>query len=145
MKWILLPRNLRSSFLDPSTINGIRVFRFAGEGNVLCGQFDGEANVQSFCLPPHARLEIAGLSFSLFVPFEANEVCVVPYAIADDVWINGEAAQQWFGSAPLCDGKAAVSAAGAEAIFSRYTPDRSEVSLETSGTQLYTTSLRLGR
>ena len=101
--------------------------------------------MQSFCLPPHARVEIAGLSFSLFVPFEANEVCAVPYAIADDVLINGEGAQQWFGSSPLCDGKAAVSNTGAAVIFSRYTTDRSEVPLEISGMEMYSTSLRFGR
>jgi len=145
IKWMLLPKTLQSSFLEPSTINGIRVHQPAGEGKVLCGVFDGEANVQAFCLPPHARLVIAGFFFSLFVPFEENEVFDVPYAMADDLLINGESAQSWFGSSPLCDQEATVSAEDATAIFSRYTPDRDEIPLEAIGMQLYSTKLQLGK
>ncbi|MBN9382092.1 MAG: hypothetical protein J0H74_15090 [Chitinophagaceae bacterium] len=143
VKWILLPRLLLSSFLEPPTINGIRVYQWAGEGKVVCGEFDGEANVQAFCLPPHAGLVISGFPFSLFMPFNEDEICDVPYAVADDLLINGQTAESWFGSSPLCDTKATVSAVHTEAIFSRYTPERDEIPVETIGARLYTTMLRL--
>lgn len=143
-QWFLLPSKLNHpTELLSGGIDGVEVFRFGGQGRVVVGHFQGTGGFQAVLLPGNAEVTLHDFPIAFWGSLPEDSI-LVDVVIADQLLIGREAAQTWLGNDFMSDRQADVTSSQQEQLGSRYTPDRSEISVSMIGEHHITQQVDLG-